>query len=95
MIKLSDIQKLDKLSYAEVEKIIEEYDDIRMFVTQQLNNGKNFEELLMEAAESAKSFSDSYKNDEKYKTYYEFSSASKIFYVVEQMKAEKAGVKNV
>ena len=94
MIKLSDIQKLDKLSYAEVEKIIEEYDDIRMFVTRQLNNGKSFEELLTEASEFAKKFGDSHKNDGKYESHFKFSSASKIFYVLEQMKAERAGEKN-
>lgn len=95
MIKLSELQRLDKVSLAEIEKIIEEYDDIRMLITRQINEGKTFEELLMEASKSAKEFGDSFKKDGKYESFFNFSSASKIFYVLEQMKTERTGVNNV
>ena len=46
MIKLSDIEKLDPASYRAVEKIIENYEDTRIFLNSRLAKLKTLEEKI-------------------------------------------------
>ena len=90
MIKLSDIQKLDKLSYAEVEKIVEEYEDIRMAITREINSNGGI-------AEYEKNLGEFYAN---FSNFFEEESArskkrrAKVYSILEQIKSESAGEKN-
>ena len=54
MIKLQEFKRLDKVSIAEIEKIIEEYEEIRMRINRELNAGKTFEKLISEYKSSKK-----------------------------------------
>ena len=90
MIKLSELQRLDRVSLAEIEKIIEDYEDLRMSITRDINfHGgiENYEKFIDAAFEKWGHIS---ANDEV-----EQNRKEKFFAILKQMKNESVGVKNV
>ena len=87
MIKLSDIQKLDKLSYAEVEKIVEEYEDIRMAMTREINSNGGIAEYEKYLGKFYAKFSNFFEEESERSK----KRRNKVYSILEQMKEERAG----
>ncbi len=91
MIKISELKRLDKISLAEVVKIIDDYEDLRLEVTVEFQSFCKRNKLSETDTESYKKFCREFVN-----WYIRDERKEKYLSVLEQMKNENCGgVNNV
>ncbi len=91
MIKISELERLDKISLAEVEKIIDDYENLRMEVTRDFHNFCRYNDCDGKQAESYTKFKRQIVD-----WYVRAECKEKYLSVLEQMKVENCGgAKNV
>ncbi len=88
MINLSKLERLDEDSLAEIEKVIEVYEEIRTEIKREINAGKNFENLHLELEEFLKKQNNIYTDSGSHESAFKAGAARRMLSILKQMKNE-------